>query len=155
MKKILLILTLTFTNLIYSQTNFKKIQTEKLNPEKVQLAKKFIQTFLNKCENKDYTEFSEFNIPSEVKKFLNLKFEEVCLSNEKKLGKINLQNLNSVYKDKSSLLGGEELYIFDANTEKNKETKYLSVWIANENQINGIVLTSYKPLKIKKTANNN
>jgi non-homologous end joining protein Ku len=106
MKKILLILTLTFTNLIYSQTNFKKIQTEKLNPEKVQLAKKFIQTFLNKCENKDYTEFSEFNIPSEFKKFLNLKFEEVCLSNEKKLGKINLQNLNSAYKDKSSLFGG-------------------------------------------------
>ena len=79
----------------------------------------------------------------------------LCLNNEKKLGKISLQNLNSAYKDKSSLLGGEELYIFDANTEKNKETKYLSVWIANENQINGIVLTSYKPLKIKKTANNN
>lgn len=149
MKKNLLILTLTFANIIYSQTNYKKIETEKLNPEKVQLSQKFIQTFINKCENKDYTEFSEFNLPSEFKKFLNLKLEEVCSNNENKLGKISLQNLNSAYKDKSSLIGGEELYIFDANTEKNKETKYLSVWISKENQINGIVLTSHKPLKIK------
>ena len=149
MKKILLILTLTLTNLIYCQTNYKIIQTEKLNLEKIQLAKKFIQTFLNKCENKDYAEFSEFNIPSEFKKFLNLKFEEVCLNNEKKLGKINIENLNSAYKDKSSLLDGDELYIFDTKTEKSKETKYLSVWISKKNQINGLVLTSYKPLKTR------
>ena len=55
MKKILLILTLTFANLIYSQTNYKQIQTEKVNSQKIQIAKNFIETYLNKCQNKDYT----------------------------------------------------------------------------------------------------
>ena len=149
MKKTLLILTLTFANLIYSQTNYKKIQTEKLNTENVELAKKFIESFVNKCENKDYTEFSEFNLSSEFKKFMNLKLKEVCLNNEKTTGRISLKNLNSAYKNKSSLLGNEELYIFDASTEKNNDIKYLSTWISKENQINGLILTSYKPLKIK------
>ena len=149
MKKTLLILTLTFANLIYSQTNYKKIQTEKLNTENVELAKKFIESFVNKCENKDYTEFSEFNLSSEFKKFMNLKLKEVCLNNEKTTGRIRLKNLNSAYKNKSSLLGNEELYIFDASTEKNNDIKYLSTWISKENQINGLILTSYKPLKIK------
>lgn len=151
--KILLIFTLSFTNLIYCQTAYKKIHPEKLNPEKVQLAKSFIQTFISKCENKNYTEFSDFNLPSEFKKFLKLKLEEVCLNNEEKIGKIYLKDLNSAYKEKISLIGGEELYIFDTNTEKSKDTKYLSVWISKENQIDGLVLTSFKPLKLKQKKN--
>ena len=149
MKKILLILTLTFANLIYSQTNYKQIQTEKVNSQKIQIAKNFIETYLNKCQNKDYTKFSEFKLSSEFENFLTKNLNEVCTNNEEKLGKINLKNLNSVYKDKSSLVGQNELYIFEVNTEKNKKLKYLSVWISKQNQIDGMVITSEKPLKKK------
>ena len=42
-----------------------------------------------------------------------------------------------------------ELYIFDVHTEKNKKLKYLSVWISKKNQIDGMVITSEKPLNKK------
>jgi len=149
MKKILLILTLTFANIIYSQSNYKQIQTEKISSQKIQLAKDFIQSYLNKCENKNYSKFSDFKFSSEFENFLTKNLTEICSSNEEKLGKINLKNLNSVYKDKSSLVGQNEVYIFDVNTEKNKKLKYLSVWISKQNQIDGMVVTSEKPLKKK------
>lgn len=149
MKKILLILTLTFANIIYSQSNYKQIQTEKISSQKIQLAKDFIQSYLNKCENKNYSKFSDFKFSSEFENFLTKNLTEICSSNEEKMGKINLKNLNSVYKDKSSLVGQNEVYIFDVNTEKNKKIKYLSVWISKQNQIDGMVVTSEKPLKKK------
>ncbi|MEN2436780.1 hypothetical protein AAH994_15285 [Weeksellaceae bacterium A-14] len=149
MKKILLILTLTFANIIYSQSNYKQIQTEKTNSQKIQTAKNFIQTYLNKCQNKDYTKFLDFKLASEFENFLTKNLSEVCTSNDEKLGKINLKNLNSAYKDKSSLVSDSELYIFDVNTEKNKKLKYLSVWVSKKNQIDGMVITSEKPLKKK------
>lgn len=149
MKKILLILTISFANIIYSQTNYKKIRTKKINTEKVQIAKKFIQSYLTKCQNEKNTELTGFNLSDEFKKFLTKNLNEICLNNDEKFGKINLKNLNSVYKEKSSLIGLNELYIFDVDTEKDKKVKYLSIWILKRNQIKGMVITSYKPLKKK------
>ena len=149
MKKIVTILTLISSILIYSQNSYKEIKTEKLNSGKVQTAKNFIKTFLDKCENKDYSEFKNFNLSNGHKNFMNEKLKEICVSNLEKFGKIRIENLNSAYKEKISLIGGNELYIFNSNTEKAKDTKYLSVWISKNNLIDGIVITVEKPFRKK------
>ena len=150
MKSILSFVSLFFVIYIYGQNNYKQIPSEKLSEQKIQLTKNFIQTYLTKCENKNYTEFSNFNLATEHKKFMDKNLTEICQNDEKNFGKINLNKFNSAYKNKSSLVGGNELYIFDANTEKDKNIKYLSVWISKENQIDGMVITDYKPLKKRK-----
>lgn len=147
MKRILPILFLMTSNLFFSQTNYKEIKTEKLNLEKVQLAQNFIKSYLDKCSNKDYSEFTDFKLSKGHENFVKKKIKEICLCDEKMYGQISIENLNSAYKNKASLLGGEELYIYNASTEKNKDIKYLSVWISNENIIEGMVITSYKPFR--------
>ena len=149
MKKTFTILTLISSILIYSQNSYKEIKTDQLNSGKSQTAKNFIRTFLDKCEDKDYSAFKNFNLSNGFKNFMNEKLEEICLSNAAKFGKIRIENLNSAYKEKNSLIGGNELYIFNSNTEKVKDTKYLSVWISKNNQIDGMVITAEKPFKKK------
>ena len=149
MKKIFAILTLISSILIYSQNSYKEIKTDQLNSGKSQTAKNFIRTFLDKCEDKDYSAFKNFNLSNGFKNFMNEKLEEICLSYVAKFGKIRIENLNSAYKEKISLIGGNELYIFNSNTEKVKDTKYLSVWISKNNQIDGMVITAEKPFKKK------
>ena len=145
MNKIITILTLISGILIYSQNSYKEIKTEKLKSEKSQIAKNFIETFLDKCEKKDYSEFQNFNLSEGHKNFMNQKLEEICVSNLSKFGKIRIENLNSAYKENVSLIATNELYIFNTNTEKNKDIKYVSVWISKNNQIDGIVITAEKP----------
>ena len=149
MNKIITILTLISSILIYSQNSYKEIKTEKLNSGKTQIAKNFIETFLDKCENKNYSEFKNFNLSKDHKNFMNEKLEEICVSNSAKFGKIRVENLNSAYKENVSLIAANELYIFNSNTEKVKDIKYLSVWISNNNQIDGIVITAVKPFRKK------
>ena len=149
MNKIITILTLISGILIYSQNSYKEIKTEKLNSGKSQTAKNFIETFLDKCENKDYSEFKNFNLSDGHKNFMNEKLEEICVNNSAKFGKIRIENLNSAYKENISLMGGNELYIFNSNTEKIKDIKYLSVWISKNNKIDGIVITAEKPFRKK------
>ena len=149
MNKIITILTLISGILIYSQNSYTEIKTEKLNSGKSQTAKNFIETFLDKCENKDYSEFKNFNLSDGHKNFMNEKLEEICVNNSAKFGKIRIENLNSAYKENISLIGGNELYIFNSNTEKIKDIKYLSVWISKNNKIDGIVITAEKPFRKK------
>lgn len=147
MNKTFTFLTLISCILIYSQNTYKEIQPDKLNSEKSQIAQNFIETFLDKCEKKDYFEFKNFTLSNNHKNFMNDNLEEICLSNAKTFGKINIKNLNSAYKNNSSLFGGNELYIFNSYTEKIKDIKFISVWISKNNIIDGMVITSEKPFK--------
>ncbi len=147
MNKTFTFLTLISCILIYSQNTYKEIQPDKLNSEKSQIAQNFIETFIDKCEKKDYLEFKQFTLSNNHKNFMNDNLEKICVSNAKTFGKINIKNLNSAYKNNSSLFGGNELYIFNSNTEKIKAIKYISVWISKNNTIDGMVITSEKPFK--------
>lgn len=137
------------SNLFYSQLDYKKIDNENINQDKVQLSEKFIQSYLTKCSNQDYSDFVDFNLTKGHKNFMHQKLKEICLGDENLYGKIELINLNSAYKTNDSLFGSTELYIFNAKTEKDKEIKYLSVWISKKALIEGMVITSYKPFKKK------
>ena len=137
------------SNLFYSQIDYKKIDNEDINQDKVQLSEKFIQSYLTKCSSQDYSDFVDFNLSKGHKNFVDQKLKEICLGDEDRYGKIELINLNSVYKTNDSFFGRTELYIFNAKTEKDKEIKYLSVWISKKDLIEGMVITSYKPFKEK------
>ena len=150
MKKLLYILFIVSSALAFSQTDYKEIPTEKLDTKKVLLAKSFIQSYLEKCLTMDYSIPSGFKVSEGLEKLFTDKISEVCESNRQHFGTINLDNLNSAYKNKTSLFNGQELYIFDAKTEKDKTIQYLSAWISKDNTIEGMVITSYKPFKKKK-----
>ena len=150
--KNLIIIALFFSSLLSAQSFYKKISDKNINTERQTIAKNFIQEFLNKCENKNYTSFEKFNVAKKFEMFLEEKLSEICQKNETDLGKIELQDFNSAYIHKTSLTTDPvELFIFNAKTEKNPELKYISVWIyQDQNYLSGIVITKEKPFKSKK-----
>lgn len=147
MKKLLALGFVLNFILVFCQADYKKIETEKLDTKKVLLSRSFIQSYLEKCLNKDYSASQGFKFSGEFEKFFNNKLREVCESNRKHYGNITLENLNSAYRNKTSIFGNQELYIFDAKTEKDKSIRYLSVWISADDTIDGMVITGYKPFK--------
>ncbi|WDT67145.1 hypothetical protein [Cloacibacterium sp. TD35] len=150
--KNLIIIALFFSSLLSAQSYYKKISDKNINTERQTIAKNFIQEFLNKCENKNFTSFEKFNIAKKFEMFLDEKISDICQKNETDLGKIELQNLNSAYFYKISLTSDPvELFIFNAKTEKNPEIKFLSVWVYQDrNYIRGIVITKEKPINPNK-----
>lgn len=150
--KNLIIIALFFSSLLPAQNFYKKISDKNINTERQTIAKNFIQEFLNKCENKNFTSFEKFNIAKKFEMFLDEKLSDICQKNETDLGKIELQNLNSAYFYKISLTSDPvELFIFNAKTEKNPEIKFLSVWVYQDrNYIRGMVITKEKPINPNK-----
>lgn len=75
MKKIVTILTLISSILIYSQNSYKEIKTDQLNSGKSQTAKNFIRTFLDKCEDKTIQRLKTliFQMASKISWMKNLK----------------------------------------------------------------------------------
>lgn len=132
-----------------AQKLYKEIPAKKISSEKVKLSKNFINNFLEKCADKDYTNFTDYNLSNHFKKFIDENLEQVCTNNEKVYGVIKTENLNSVYNDRySNLYNPVELYIYNVSTEKNKEVKFISIWMTqNENLIDGIWISNYKPLE--------
>ena len=150
--KNLIIIALFFSSLLPAQSFYKKISDKNINTERQTIAKNFIQEFLNKCENKNYTSFEKFNVAKKFEMFLEEKLSEICQKNETDLGKIELQDFNSAYIHKTSLTTDPiELFIFNAKTEKNPDIQFLSVWIYQDrNYISGLVITKEKPINPNK-----
>ena len=146
-------ITLFLGSFLNAQSYYKKISEKNINTERQTIAKNFIQEFLNKCENKNYTSFEKFNVAKKFEMFLEEKLSEICQKNETDLGKIELQDFNSAYIHKTSLTTDPvELFIFNAKTEKNPDIQFLSVWIYQDrNYISGLVITKEKPLNPKKS----
>ena len=150
--KNLIIIALFFSSLLPAQSFYKKISDKNINTERQTIAKNFIQEFLNKCENKNYTSFEKFNVAKKFEMFLDDKLSYICQKNETDLGKIELQDFNSAYFYKISLTSDPvELYVFNTKTEKNPDIQFLSVWIYQDrNYIRGMVITKEKPINPNK-----
>ena len=69
--KNLIIIALFFSSLLPAQSFYKKISDKNINTERQTIAKNFIQEFLNKCENKNYTSFERFNVAKKFEMFLD------------------------------------------------------------------------------------
>ena len=150
--KNLIIIALFFSSLLPAQSFYKKISDKNINTERQTIAQNFIQEFLNKCENKNYTSFEKFNVAKKFEMFLDDKLSYICQKNETDLGKIELQDFNSAYFYKISLTSDPvELYVFNTKTEKNPDIQFLSVWIYQDrNYIRGMVITKEKPINPNK-----
>ena len=89
--------------------------------------------------------------------FLDEKLSYICQKSETDLGKIELQDFNSVYIHKTSLTTDPvELYVFNTKTEKNPDIQFLSVWIYQDrNYIRGMVITKEKTVSNPKKKEKN
>lgn len=150
--KNLTLLTLFLGLFVNAQSYYKKISEKNINTERQNIAKNFIQDFLKKCEDKNYSEFNHYNIAKKFEMFLNEKIETICKKNDEELGKIELLDFDSAHLNKYSINRDPyELFVFNAKTEKNPKTKFLSVWIyQDQNYLSGIWISEEKPTHHKK-----
>lgn len=150
--KNLIFFTLFLYSLINAQSYYKQISEKNINAERQVIAKNFIQDFLKKCENRNYTKFENYNLTKRLEMFLDEKLEKNCVNNDTELGKIDLLDFNSAYINKYSLRTDPyELFIFNVKTEKKSEMKFISVWIYQDrNYLSGILISQEKPLKPRK-----
>ena len=147
--KNLLYLAIFISSFVNAQSYYKKISEKDINTERQTIAKNFIQDFLKKCEEKNFSKFESYNISKRFEMFLTKNLESICKKNDEDLGKIELLNFDSAHLNKYSVNNDPyELFIFNAKTEKNPNTKFLIYSIyQDKNYLNGLVLTKEKPLK--------
>ena len=147
MRKIILIL-LFFTTLLNAQNVYKKISEHKIDSSRLNVSKNFINEYLQKCINKDYSEFKDFNLSKRMELFIKNEYEKSCDEKIKIYGKIDVLKFNSAYIHKYTINNDPlELFIYEIKTEKLPKIKYLSVWIfQDKNYINGIYKNNWKIL---------
>lgn len=148
MKKIIALGLINLSTLGFAQKIYTKINDSKINLERLQVAQSFINQYLDKCKNKDYTEFKGFIISKKIEKEVNQDREKACLDTEN----IKILGLNSVYiQDYTKDYDPVELFIYDISDEKNPTHKYLSTWVyRDKNVIGGLWISQEKPIYKKK-----
>ena len=89
MRKIILI-SLFFTTLLNAQNVYKKIPENKIDSNRLNISKNFISEYLQKCVNKDYSEFKDFNLSKRMELFIKNENEKSCDEKSKMYGKIDV-----------------------------------------------------------------
>jgi len=128
-----------------SQKNYTKISSSKISTERINVSENFIKEYYKKCENKDYSQFTNFILDKRLERKLFGDYEKKC-EELNQSGKINSIKFNSAYiKDYTRNSDPIELIVFDADFEKSKDLKYINVWIyRDQNVINGIWISKVK-----------
>ncbi|MDR2205295.1 MAG: hypothetical protein LBE36_03975 [Flavobacteriaceae bacterium] len=149
MKKIALLSFILICQLSFSQKRYSKISDKNINIERAETGKSFVEKFIEKCNNHDYSEFEGFIISGGIKNGMDKNLKKGCEDMLEKYGKIEILNLNSVYfANFSKNLDPIDLVIYDIKTEKSTETKYASIWVYHDkNVIGGFRLSQEKPLE--------
>lgn len=145
MKKIIILFALISSLFALSQKNYTKLSSSKISTERINVSENFIKEYYKKCENKDYSQFTNFILDKRLERKLFGDYEKKC-EEVNQSGKINSIKLNSAYiKDYTKNSDPIELIIFDADFEKSKDLKYINVWIyRDQNVINGIWISKEK-----------
>lgn len=145
MKKIIILLVITSSLFATAQKNYTKISTSKISTERVGISENFIKEYYKKCENKDYSPFTNFILDKRLERKLFGDYEKKC-EEANQSGKINSIKFNSAYiKDYTKNSDPIELIVFNADFEKSKDLKYINVWIyRDQNIINGIWISKEK-----------
>ncbi|WP_210149228.1 hypothetical protein [Chryseobacterium scophthalmum] len=145
MKKIITLLAITSSLFALSQKNYTKISSSKISTERINVSENFVKEYYKKCENKDYSQFTNFILDKRLERKLFGDYEKKC-EEVNQSGKINSIKFNSAYiKDYTRNSDPIELIIFDADFEKSKDLKYINVWIyRDQNVINGIWISKEK-----------
>ncbi len=152
MEKIILVLFLAINSLAFSQSCYKKINEKKVNQERLNVGKEFGETFLKKCQSKDYSTIKNFTLSKKIERKLNDSIQQACNLIDNNYGKVTIQNLNSSYFGKCSKnVDPIDLFVFDVETEKKTEIKYMNVWVyEDKNIIGGLWFSKEKATKHKR-----
>lgn len=101
MKKIY-ILFLTSLSLVSCSTWYTQISLKKIDKERKQIAQRFVETYLQKCADKDYSEFTGFNISKSFSaKLVSDSLKDLCNGIQRKEGNLKIEKLVSVHSPKS------------------------------------------------------
>jgi hypothetical protein len=148
MKKLLLTGLMNLAVFSYGQKLYTKISDSKVNQERLKVAESFINQYIEKCKNKDYTAFDNFIIAKRIEKKVNEGFENNC----KSIDKVKVLGFNSAHiLDYTKNDDPLELFIFDISYGDQKELKYISTWIYHDkNVIDGLWVSKEKPLYRRK-----
>lgn len=148
MKIFTLIFLIAFT-FSFGQSGYKKISESKINTERLRISKDFIDSFLTKCTDKNYSEFKGFHFSKKMELFYKEDYQKSCEKSENIYGKIDILKFNSVYLNKRTVHSDPlELFVYEAKTEKDPKIKYVSVWMyRDQNYINGIWISKEKPIR--------
>lgn len=148
MKKIILLAAISSSLLALSQKNYTKISSSKVSAERVNVSENFINAYYKKCENKDYSGFTNFILDKRFERRFYPEFQKSCEESIRDYGKIISQKFNSAYiYDYTKKTDPVELIIFEGNFENSKDVQFISVWIyRDQNVIYGILVSKEKPL---------
>lgn len=148
MKKIITTTCLCLSLFAFSQKYYSKISDTKINQERLEISKNFIDTYLNKCKNSDFTKFDQFILSKSLEKFFLNEIEKSCKKSVEMYGKLKVLNFNSAYLNKyTKNFDPLDLYVFDVQSEKLPDIKYISVWVYHDqNVVSGIWISKEKPL---------
>ncbi|WP_159745467.1 hypothetical protein [Chryseobacterium sp. 8AT] len=140
-----MMVSITSSLFALSQKNYTKISSSKTSTERIKVSENFIKEYYKKCENKDYSQFTNFILDKRLERKLFGDYEKKC-EEVNQSGKINSIKFNSAYiKDYTKNSDPIELIVFDADFEKSKDLKYINVWIyRDQNVINGIWISKEK-----------
>ena len=128
---------------------YKPTPKENLTKERIEKAKKFADTFFNKCKNNDYTEFQGFDIDINYKKGLaSDELKKKCENLSARAGEISVGEFNNSI-TANHPMDYADLLVFNAKSSTNDSVKYVAVGLYRDKDfIYGITLTNRSTPKI-------
>ncbi len=146
MKSIKDILIIFFLMSLSSCINrYENMPSKNNTVERQKLARSFAENFYAKCEKKDYSEITGFNIDVNMKNYFSPeRIKTVCEKSEKNYGKIDI---GSLYAAKTNVYPSDfsDLFVFNVKTEKNDSVKYLRMGMTRDKDYFQVFYISTKP----------
>lgn len=126
MKKIYFLFTIPIL-LGNCSSRYTTVSLNKIDKERKEIVQNFAETYLKKCENKDYSEFVGFNISTKLQaKLVSDSLKRSCSYINYKNGKVKIEKLVSAHSPNYPK-NFVDVFNFKLKTEKSAEPVYLHV----------------------------
>ncbi len=109
-----------FSLLSCSNRRYATVSLNKINAERKETAQRFVKTFLEKCQQEDYSSFQDFSISKSFeRKIIGDSLAVICGEIAKRNGKVKVLSLSSVH---SPLRPKDYIDVFNFKLETEKAT---------------------------------
>ncbi|SKC01011.1 hypothetical protein SAMN05660477_02419 [Soonwooa buanensis] len=109
---------------------YKPTPKEHLSKERIALAKSFVEEFIHKCENRDYTPIVGFNLDINLNASLQKEeeFKKTCEKHVAKYGKVVVGDYHSAITPNTPR-DYADFIVFNMTSEKKDSLKYMAVML--------------------------